>query len=256
MIRLLFVATKKMVSQLVTFFKYHKFLHGLFTIIKSTTINGISVSIGAKCYVQNSYLYSYISISDNCFLTNVQLKGNNKVGKNSSISNTFLDSYSYISDLAKANNLYIGKFCSIGPNFQSGYGTHPLTRISTSSYFYTSSNNKVLSDSEISSFQEYKTTTIGNDVWIGANVVLIDGVTIGNGAVLAAGCVVTKDVPPYAIFGGIPAKLIRYRFEPDIIKLLEEFSWWEKDINWINSHISLFQKEEIDFDFLKTSLNL
>ena len=78
-----------------------------------------------------------------------------------------------------------------------------------------------------SAIRDNRTVTIGNDVWIGANVVILPGVRIGDGAVLAAGAVVTKDVPAYAIVGGVPAKVIRYRFSEDMIRSLLQIRWWD-----------------------------
>lgn len=125
-----------------------------------------------------------------------------------------LGDHSYFAMNAHAANVTIGKFCSIGPNFCCGLGIHPTNGISTSPYFY---RGKVA---------EYKHTTIGNDVFIGANVTILDGVTIGNGAVIGAGAVVTKDVPPYAIVGGVPADIKKYRFDDETIKKILEKEWW------------------------------
>lgn len=82
---------------------------------------------------------------------------------------------------------------------------------------------------------------IGNDVWIGAYAKIVEGVRIGDGAVIAAGAVVTKDVPPYAIVGGVPAKIIKYRFEEKQIKQLLELKWWNKDIAWLKTHAEKFR---------------
>ena len=92
------------------------------------------------------------------------------------------------------------------------------------------------------SFEEYKEIYIGNDVWVGTRVLIMGGVTIGNGAVVAAGAVVTKDVPPYAIVGGVPARVIKYRFPEDVIQKLEASKWWTLDDDTLKQNIHLFQK--------------
>jgi acetyltransferase-like isoleucine patch superfamily enzyme len=122
----------------------------------------------------------------------------------------------------------VGRFTCIGPHFICGYGDHPTNFISTSPVFYSTRKQCGVSFAETSRYDEKRQTTIGNDVWIGARVFVRDGVTIGNGALIAAGAVVTNDVPEYAIAGGVPAKLIRYRFEDDVVRQLLELQWW----NW------------------------
>ena len=85
---------------------------------------------------------------------------------------------------------------------------------------------------------------IGNDVWIGDNVYILAGVKIGNGAIIAMGAVVTRDVEPYTIVGGVPAKVIRKRFNDEQIKKLEEIKWWNKSTDWILEHIEDFEDIE------------
>ena len=82
-----------------------------------------------------------------------------------------------------------------------------------------------------------KAVIIENDVWIGSHAKLCGGITIHNGAVILAGAVVTHDVPPYAIVGGVPARLLRHRFPDDVIEKLQHFKWWEKDDQWLKSHV-------------------
>ena len=125
-----------------------------------------------------------------------------------------LGAHSYFARNAQAAYLIVGKYCSIGPNFCCGLGIHPTNLLSTSPCLYP---EKV---------EEHKQTTIGNDVFIGANVIVLDGVTIADGAVIGAGAVVTKDIPPYAVAVGVPAKVIKYRFDDETIKRLLSTQWW------------------------------
>lgn len=141
------------------------------------------------------------------------------------LQNVELGAHSYLARNAQAANLTVGKFCSIGPNFCCGLGIHPTNLLSTSPYFYRGE------------IEEHKHTVIGNDVFIGANVTVLDGVTIADGAVIGAGAVVTKDIPPYAIAVGVPAKVIRYRFDEQTIKELLNEQWWNKKENEINEYI-------------------
>jgi acetyltransferase-like isoleucine patch superfamily enzyme len=122
----------------------------------------------------------------------------------------------------------IGRFCSIGPNFLCGWGIHPLDGISTSPVFYSTDKQAGYTFASRNKIQEHKPILVGNDVFIGANVTVLDGVTIGDGAVIGAGAVVSKDIPPYAIAVGCPIKIIKYRFEPEIIEKLLKIKWWNR----------------------------
>ena len=105
----------------------------------------------------------------------------------------------------------IGKLCSIGDNVRIGLGIHPTHLRSTHPAFYSPQGNWDIKPTIQEKITEYKKVYIGDDVWIGTNAMILDGVTIGSHAVIAAGAVVTKDVPEYAIVGGVPAKIIKYR---------------------------------------------
>lgn len=117
----------------------------------------------------------------------------------------------------------IGKFCSIAANVIIGAGEHPLNYLSTSPFFY----NEALGFAKGACEIYLKPVHVGNDVWIYDNVFIKGGVTIGDGAVLAAGAVVTKDVPPYAVVAGVPAKVLKYRFAPDVVQRLLASKWWD-----------------------------
>lgn len=137
----------------------------------------------------------------------------------------------------------IGRFCSIGPGLTCGDGNHPLEMLSTHQFQYNGSlfdfwdefkNEKCtkrLSKDDVVT----EPPIIGNDVWVGANVTILRGVKVGDGAVLAAGAVVVNDVEPYSIVGGVPAKHIKYRFASrEIRQRLVELRWWELTLPQLN----------------------
>lgn len=145
------------------------------------------------------------------------------------LRNVELGDYSILSRDSNVSNCTIGKFCSIGPKFCCGFGIHPTQGISTSPMFYSTKKQNGFSLTAIDKIEENKHVEIGNDVWIGANVMVLDGVTIGDGAVVGAGAIVTKDIPPYAIAVGVPAKVIRYRFDDKTIAKLLKIKWWDHE---------------------------
>ena len=125
-------------------------------------------------------------------------------------------------------NTTIGRFCSFGQNVVLGNGEHPLNFLSTSPYFYFKMfGYKKPSMTSHEEFWDLEPIHIGNDVWIGDEVYVKNGVTIGDGAVIGTKSLVTKDVPPYAIVVGCPARILRYRFDEQTIKDLLETKWWD-----------------------------
>lgn len=150
-----------------------------------------------------------------------------RFGKGVEIYNSDIGAHTYVVSGRIASST-IGRYCSIGPGVSiGGLGIHPTNFLSTAPAFYSNISQTGFSYSkEKGNFKENSDVTIGNDVWIGANAVVLDGVNIGDGAVIAAGAVVVKNVEPYAIVGGVPARLLRYRFSPDICSRLIAIAWW------------------------------
>ena len=130
-------------------------------------------------------------------------------------------SYNYFGPGCLVNYADIGNYCSFAPNSIVAPAEHSL--------HYATTCLRISRDTI--GFDDFRQRTkIGSDVWYGANTVILQGLTIGNGAVIAAGAVVRTDVPPYAIVGGVPARVLRYRFSPEEIAVLEASRWYEHDI--------------------------
>ena len=151
--------------------------------------------------------------------------------------------YTYLRTGTARHVSSIGRYCSIGPNVVLGEGEHPTNWLSTSPAQYSAGQfawypgekqriqqRRIVATAENANFATGD-ITIGHDVWIGGNTVVRRGVKIGSGAVIAGGSFVTKDVPPYAIVGGTPAKLIRYRFDEATVEKLLAIKWWRFDVN-------------------------
>ncbi|MGB5686044.1 MAG: DapH/DapD/GlmU-related protein, partial [Candidatus Electrothrix sp.] len=124
--------------------------------------------------------------------------------------------------------------------------THPVDHLTTSAFPYVPYVGGYVEERK----QFFQNVTLENDVWIGANSVILSGITLGNGVVVGAGAVVTKDVPNYAIVAGVPAKIIKYRFDKKIINELLQIEWWNFDKQVLKDNISLFQGQ-FDSDTLK-----
>ncbi len=165
------------------------------------------------------------------------------LGKFSRCYNVILGKYSSIRDRSKAMNCVIGNYSVIAKDCEIGLGVHPTKFLSCHSIFY-KNNPWGFHPEWVKPVEELdKVTYIGNDVWIGAKSIIMDGVIIGNGAIVAAGSVVTKDVPPFAVVGGAPAKIIKYRFTQDIIDRLEDIQWWNLPDEELTKNIDLFHVE-------------
>ena len=156
-----------------------------------------------------------------------------------SIYNSTIGKYSYLGYDCEVIDAEIGSFCSLASGIHVGLAEHPTSWISTSPVFQNVKNSSVKKKFAQIPLPESKRTTIDHDVWIGTNAIIKKGVHVGTGAVIASGAVVTKDVEPYAIVGGCPAKLIRFRFDKDMIEKLLNSKWWEKD-DGVLEQIGLF----------------
>lgn len=148
----------------------------------------------------------------------------------------------------------IGKYCSISYGVTIGAPEHNYTRPSTHQFIYEPRYGLFEEDTIVREEKFKQPVSIGNDVWIGCNSTILRGVSVGNGAIVAANAVVTKDVPPYSIVAGVPARVIKYRFSQEIIDRLLSLQWWNWDDSRIKKNKFFFKKTCLtnkDFDLIK-----
>jgi len=170
--------------------------------------------IGSRCKIKKANCYS-VTFGDEV-----------QVGENCIVSHSTIEKRTYLAPNVMLFHSQIGSYCSIGPGAIIGHAEHPVHFLSTSPLFYNPQNSFGEQRFILEAAHEFRETTIGHDVWIGANAFIKSGVTLGTGAVIGAHAVVTKDVPPYAIVAGVPARIIRMRFKEEIIRKLAFDAWW------------------------------
>lgn len=194
----------------------------------TSVVSGKGV-IGRSVFLRSVRINGRYKISDGCRIYGARLSGDIEIGRYTSMNGPGITVFS------KLNSVRIGSFCSIARNVQIQEYNHDFSR--PSSYFMMANIfNRPLSEDVVSK----GSIVIGHDVWVGANAVILSGVEIGNGAIVAAGSVVTKNVPPYAIVGGVPAKVLSRRFTDLQIEALVRDDWYSWPLSKILEHQQYF----------------
>lgn len=199
------------------------------------------------------YFCDHVIFFKRVFVYKCTFEGYNRIGVNTLLSDCFVGRGSFIGGDSHLLKCHIGRFCCIAEKLKIGLGAHPSSKfVSVHPAFYSPVKQIGITflKSNSAIFKEFKyaregyLVDIGNDVWIGYNVTILDGLSIGDGAIVAAGSVVTKDVPPYTIVGGIPAKIIKKRFCDEDIQILIKSHWWENDMEWLRKNSDVFDDIE------------
>lgn len=174
-----------------------------------------------------------------------------KVYSGTEFYNSSIGRHSYIGYNSEVHSCDIGSFCSIANQLIVGGANHPLNWVSTSPVFYNvlGGTGRHLGNHEIAPL---KRTIIGNDVWIGSRVTIMQGLNIGTGAVIGAGSIVTKDVPPYAVVAGSPARIIKYRFDENTIQKLLNSKWWELSDEELKLYSKYINQPMVFLDMVNT----
>ena len=202
-----------------------------------------------KQYLNRKAKFAFSStIDENSFLA-----GNTAIYKNVKIRKSKIGEGSYISEGSVINRCIIGKYCSIGKNLKIVNAKHPIEKfVSTHPCFYSPKKQAGFTFSREIKYDEQIfldvshtfSVIIGNDVWIGDDVTIMAGLSVGDGAVIGTKALVTKDVEPYSIVGGVPAKVIKMRFDDETRKRLLVSKWWELPMDWIKENFEIFSDVE------------
>jgi acetyltransferase-like isoleucine patch superfamily enzyme len=156
--------------------------------------------------------------------------------RNTAIVRSDIGDHTFVQKDSYIGHAQVGRFCSIAMRVTVGPGQHPVDFVSSHPAFYSATQPIARTFSASDKFSPTASVEIGHDVWLGQNAMVMDGVTVGTGAVVAAGAVVTQAVPPYAIVGGVPARLIRYRFDEALRAKLLATQWWDMPDEWLQAH--------------------
>ena len=211
------------------------------------------------CFKTNSIIKGQCKLN-----LNTVLEGNNVIYNNVTITNCSIGFGSYLGKNTNLTHTTIGRYCSIAENVILVVGRHPSnTFVSTHPAFFSTLKQAGFTYVKDTIFKEQKYTDetkqtfckIGNDVWIGANVIITDGTIIGDGVIIATGAAVVSNLEPYYIYGGIPAKKIGNRFTEEERDFLMKFKWWEKDSEWIMNNAYLFSNIELFMNTVSKELN-
>ncbi|MEE1613711.1 chloramphenicol acetyltransferase [Microvirga sp. CF3016] len=185
-------------------------------------------------------------------ITDCRLGRYTEVGARTILTETSLGDYSYIVHDGEVAGTSVGKFCSIASHVRINPGNHPMQRASQAHFTYRSRQYwpDEVDDDAFFDWRRSHPVTIGHDVWIGHGAVILPGRTVGTGAIVGAGAIVTRDVAPYAIVAGNPARAIKRRFDESIAERLRALAWWDWDHERLRRALPDFRELSVE-DFLE-----
>lgn len=170
------------------------------------------------------------------------------IGPRTSMAETTMGDYSYVTGDCSIVYSEIGKFCSIASHSRLNPGNHPLWRPALHHFSYRSRSYGLGEEDDAEFFQWRRDARVvlGHDVWIGYGVTVLPGVKIETGAAIGAGAVVSKDIPPFAVAVGVPAKVIRFRFDPPVRERLMDLAWWDWSRDQLSAALPDFRRLPIE----------
>jgi len=217
-------------------------------------IIGQNVRTFRNVIIRESEICDNVIVGDDTFISGSHIGENVIVDRRNMIFNSIIGAYCSIGWNVVIRNAEIGKYCSLAWNCTIGGAEHFMHRLTTSFFPFEKRYGVISEDTDQAGDPYAQSLVIGNDVWIAAGVQVLRGVTVGDGAVLGGGAIVTKNIPPYEIWAGVPAKKIGQRFSDELISDLLDLKWWNLPVNVIKENIDLF-RSDIDLDTIKEIRN-
>lgn len=210
------------------------------TVFISDSIIPESARLYFRAEVRGAEIKEMCVVGDNSRVRESLLGEYVSTDRNNLIMGSRVGRYTYTGPFDMIFNAEIGSFCSISYGVTIGPPEHDYERISTHPFLH-NGRYGILDENDLLEVSKFnKSCTIGHDVWIGCNATILRGVTVGCGAVIGANALVNKDIPPYAIVGGVPARIIKYRFEKEIIEKLMTLEWWNWNVEKIRKNRHIF----------------
>jgi acetyltransferase-like isoleucine patch superfamily enzyme len=208
----------------------------LFTLIKKILSNFFNSISRQSKILKLSNANRTCRFDQSCQINSCEFENYVVIFENTKMYEAKVGAYSYIQSEGRIFNCEIGRFCSIASGVTIAPGIHDMNRVSTHPIFVqkTTPLPKVYAKRDF--IETSAKVSIGHDVWIGEKSIILDGINVGNGAVIAAGAIVVKDVEPYSVVGGVPARHIKYRFDEQTIELLQQSEWWNFSEKWFEDN--------------------
>jgi len=229
-------------------------------ISKKAKIINPSYGDGVKIYdnaeVINSQLGNKVIVGNHAIIKDSKVESNISINRYNYLLRSEIGDYTYTGIGATIRSTKIGRFCTIAWHSFIGGGNHEFEFVTSSPRWrFNMLDQMDLNHSENTQlkkrYKEFGKCIIGNDVWIASNAIVLRNVTVGNGAIIGAGAVVTKDVEPYSIVAGVPAKKIKMRFDDRTIEELEKVQWWNWPRKTIRENLDLIYSTKIDKNVLE-----
>ena len=203
---------------------------------------GLNVKMYDGARAVNCAIGDNVTIGEDSFISNSRLERHVQINRRNIIDGVTIGQYSYTGANTTLKSATVGTFCSLSWNISATGNYHDCLKLTAHPIAQLVSFGFVDESEE----HDKRIIHIGNDVWIGANACIMPGVTVGDGAVIGAGAIVTKDVPPFAVVAGNPAKVIKYRFSDEQITALLKVRWWDWSEKLFKKHIGLFKDQVND----------